>query len=49
VRIVARTVPDKHFEVQRALRARVITAFRKNGITLPSEAVLVPNPTAANS
>jgi small conductance mechanosensitive channel len=49
VRIVARTVPDKHFEVQRALRARVITAFRKNGITLPSEAVLVPNPMAANS
>jgi len=49
VRIVARTVPDKHFEVQRALRARVITAFRKNGITLPSEAVLLPSPTAANS
>jgi small conductance mechanosensitive channel len=47
VRIVARTVPDKHWEVQRALRARVITAFRKHGIMLPSEAILLPNPVAA--
>ncbi|HEY3603301.1 MAG TPA: mechanosensitive ion channel family protein [Sporichthyaceae bacterium] len=47
VRIVARTVPDKHFEVQRALRARVIAAFRKNGITLPSEAAMLPSPMAA--
>jgi moderate conductance mechanosensitive channel len=49
VRIVARTVPDKHWEVQRALRARVITAFRKHGISLPSEAVLLPNPMTAGS
>jgi moderate conductance mechanosensitive channel len=40
VRMVARTLPGKQFEVSRALRARVITAFRKNNITLPTDTTI---------
>ena len=32
IRMVARTLPGKQFEVSRALRARVATAFRREGI-----------------
>ncbi|MCU1616506.1 MAG: MscS Mechanosensitive ion channel [Frankiales bacterium] len=35
VRMVARTLPGKQFEVGRALRARVVLAFRREGLTLP--------------
>ena len=40
VRMVARTLPGKQFEVSRALRARVITAFRENNITLPTDTTI---------
>jgi small conductance mechanosensitive channel len=38
VRIVARTLPGKQFEVGRALRARIVVAFRENNISMPTEA-----------
>ena len=40
VRMVARTLPGKQFEVSRALRARVINAFRKNNIQLPTDTTI---------
>jgi hypothetical protein len=36
VRMVARTLPGKQFEVGRDLRARVVLAFRRQGLTLPT-------------
>jgi small conductance mechanosensitive channel len=36
VRLVARTLPGKQFEVGRDLRARVVLAFRRKGLTLPA-------------
>jgi small conductance mechanosensitive channel len=39
VRVVARTLPGKQFEVGRDLRARIVLAFRREGLTLP------PSPT----
>src|ERR1700712_268429 len=41
VRMVARTLPGKQFEVGRDLRARVVLAFRDQGLS-------VPQPTAAH-
>jgi small conductance mechanosensitive channel len=35
VRMVARTLPGKQFEVGRDLRARVVLAFRTQGINVP--------------
>jgi small conductance mechanosensitive channel len=35
VRMVARTLPGKQFEVGRDLRARVVLAFRSEGINVP--------------
>jgi small conductance mechanosensitive channel len=35
VRMVARTLPGKQFEVGRDLRARVVLAFRRQGLSLP--------------
>jgi small conductance mechanosensitive channel len=35
VRMVARTLPGKQFEVGRDLRARVVLAFRHEGINVP--------------
>jgi len=35
IRMVARTLPGKQFEVGRELRARIATALRKEGIILP--------------
>ena len=37
VRVVARTLPGKQFEVGRDLRARVVLAFRRQGLTLPPQ------------
>jgi small-conductance mechanosensitive channel len=37
VRMVARTLPGKQFEVGRDLRARVVLAFRRQGLTLPPQ------------
>jgi small-conductance mechanosensitive channel len=36
VRVVARTLPGKQFEVGRALRALVVQAFRDQGLSVPS-------------
>jgi moderate conductance mechanosensitive channel len=36
VRMVARTLPGKQFEVGRDLRARVVLAFRRQGLTVPA-------------
>jgi small conductance mechanosensitive channel len=36
VRMVARTLPGKQFEVGRDLRARVVLAFRRQGLVLPT-------------
>jgi small conductance mechanosensitive channel len=41
VRVVARTLPGKQFEVGRDLRARIVLAFREQGINVPA-------PTAGN-
>ncbi len=38
VRMVARTLPGKQFEVGRDLRARVVLAFRMQGVHLPTPA-----------
>jgi small conductance mechanosensitive channel len=38
VRMVARTLPGKQFEVGRNLRARVVLAFRTHGLNLPAPA-----------
>jgi moderate conductance mechanosensitive channel len=35
VRMVARTLPGKQFEVGRDLRARVVLAFREQGLSVP--------------
>ena len=35
VRLVARTLPGRQFEVERVLRARIATGFRREGILLP--------------
>jgi small conductance mechanosensitive channel len=37
VRMVARTLPGRQFEVGRELRARVASAFRREGINVPAE------------
>ena len=38
VRMVARTLPGKQFEVGRDIRARVVAAFRRQGMNLPATA-----------
>jgi moderate conductance mechanosensitive channel len=37
VRVVARTLPGKQFEVERILRARIATGFRGEGLHLPAD------------
>jgi len=37
IRIVSRTLPGKQFEVGRELRARIATALREEGITIPTD------------
>jgi moderate conductance mechanosensitive channel len=34
--MVARTLPGKQFEVGRALRARIVQAFREQGLNVPT-------------
>jgi moderate conductance mechanosensitive channel len=36
VRVVARTLPGKQFEVGRDLRARIVRAFRQQGLSVPA-------------
>ena len=40
VRMVARTLPGKQFDVGRELRLRVVTAFREHGISLPTDTII---------
>ena len=47
VRVVARTLPGKQFEVGRELRARIASALLEAGITVASGLDAAP-PTAAN-
>ncbi|MDQ1748321.1 MAG: moderate conductance mechanosensitive channel [Frankiaceae bacterium] len=50
VRVVARTLPGRQFEVGRALRARIVMAFRANGLTVgPSLTVAEPAETDAGA
>ena len=48
IRMVARTLPGKQFDVERELRARITAAFRREGITVPIEGDTA-QPTAAAS
>jgi small-conductance mechanosensitive channel len=47
VRVVARTLPGKQFEVGRALRARITSALLREGITVPA-ALDTADPTATS-
>jgi small-conductance mechanosensitive channel len=47
IRVVARTLPGKQFEVGRALRARISKAFLREGINLPSDLGTAPSLNAA--
>jgi small conductance mechanosensitive channel len=47
VRVVARTLPGKQFEVGRDLRARIVLAFRRQGLTLPPQSEDGSDPEAA--
>jgi moderate conductance mechanosensitive channel len=40
VRVVARTLPGKQFDVSRDLRSRIVTAFRDAGISVAPDAVV---------
>jgi small-conductance mechanosensitive channel len=42
VRVVARTLPGKQFEVGRELRVRIATAFQSEGISLPATLATAP-------
>src|ERR671917_2746041 len=42
VRMVARTLPGKQFEVGRDLRARVVQAFRREGLNVPAPTTGAP-------
>ncbi|MGY1747192.1 mechanosensitive ion channel family protein [Blastococcus sp. SYSU D00695] len=44
VRMVARTLPGKQFEVGRDLRARVVLAFRRHGLNVPPPPVATDAP-----
>jgi len=44
VRVVARTLPGKQFEVGRTLRARISIALREAGVTAPSMSVETDSP-----
>jgi small conductance mechanosensitive channel len=46
VRIVARTLPGKQFEVGRALRERIVVAFRVHNISMPTEVTSVDDDSA---
>ncbi len=53
VRIVARTLPGKQFDVGRALRSRIALAFRREGIVVqpqsPEEPVVRHDPRETTS
>ncbi len=45
IRVVARTLPGRQFEVGRILRARIAAAFRREGVVVPTT-LATGNPTA---
>jgi moderate conductance mechanosensitive channel len=47
LRMVARTLPGKQFEVARELRTRVAVAFQREGLVAPAESVTDPDPKGA--
>jgi moderate conductance mechanosensitive channel len=47
LRMVARTLPGKQFEVARELRTRVAVAFQREGLVAPAESVTDPDPEGA--
>jgi hypothetical protein len=47
LRMVARTLPGKQFEVARELRTRVAVAFQREGLVAPAESVIDPDPEGA--
>jgi moderate conductance mechanosensitive channel len=47
LRMVARTLPGKQFEVARELRVRVAVAFQREGLVAPAESVTHPDPEGA--
>ena len=47
VRVLARTLPGKQFEISRDLRARIASAFRRAGITVPTALDGAARPAAA--
>ena len=49
VRVVARTLPGKQFEVGRDLRARVVSAFGQQGMAVPPPAATTSAPDSAPS
>ena len=49
VRVVARTLPGKQFEVGRDLRARVVSAFGRQGVAVPPPAATTSAPDPAPS
>jgi small conductance mechanosensitive channel len=42
VRVVARTLPGKQFDIGRTLRARIISALRREGINVPADVGTAP-------
>jgi small conductance mechanosensitive channel len=42
IRMVARTLPGKQFEVSRALRSRITEAFLRHGIVVPATVDVAP-------
>ena len=47
IRLVARTLPGKQFEVRRILRARITAGLRREGINLPADLRTAEPPEAA--
>jgi small conductance mechanosensitive channel len=42
IRVVARTLPGRQFDIGRALRARITSALRREGINVPADVNTVP-------
>lgn len=42
IRVVARTLPGKQFDIGRSLRARITSALRREGINVPADVNTVP-------
>jgi small-conductance mechanosensitive channel len=47
LRMVARTLPGKQFDVARELRIRIAVAFQREGLVAPAESVTSPDPEGA--